>query len=76
VEVASVDDHPDALLDKARWYTTHGVETVWIVLPQLRRVRVVTAAGIAEVDSAERLPEPESLTGLAPFVGDFFRQLA
>jgi Uma2 family endonuclease len=72
VEVASVDDHPDALLDKARWYLTHGVETVWIVLPQLRRVRVVTAAGIAEVDSAERLPEPESLTGLAPFVGDFF----
>jgi Uma2 family endonuclease len=75
VEVAGMDDPPEGLLDKARWYLGHGVATVWIVLPQSRTVQVVTAAGTIEVDSGGRLPEPDSLAGLSPLVADFFRQL-
>jgi Uma2 family endonuclease len=76
VEVAGVDDTLDVLLEKARWYLVHGVETVWIVLPQSRVARVVTAAGLVDVDGGERLPEPKGLAGLSPLVADFFRQLA
>jgi Uma2 family endonuclease len=75
VEVAGLDDKSDVLLDKARWYLAHGVETVWIVFPRSLTVQVVTAAGVVEVDRRGRLPEPDSLAGLAPWVEDFFRQL-
>lgn len=75
VEVAGIDDMSEALLEKARWYLAHGVETVWIVLPSSRSVRVVTAATIVEVATGKRLPQPLSLAGLAPLVADFFRQL-
>jgi Uma2 family endonuclease len=75
VEVAGVDDTPEALLEKARWYITHGVETVWVVLPQTRAAKVVTGAGIVDVGGDERLPEPASLPGLSLLLADFFRQL-
>src|ERR1700721_3054490 len=75
VEVACVDDTPEVLLEKARWYLVHGVETVGSVLPQWRAVRVDTAAGLVDVDWGERLPEPTALTGLSPLIADFFRQL-
>jgi Uma2 family endonuclease len=76
VEVGGVDDTLDVLLDKAGWYLAHGIETVWIVLPQSRTVHVVTAAGTVEVDGRSRLPEPAGLAELTPLVADFFRQLA
>jgi Uma2 family endonuclease len=75
VEVAGVDDTAEELLEKARWYIAHGVETVWVVLPQTRAAKVVTAAGIVDVGNDERLPEPASLPGLSPQLADFFRQL-
>jgi Uma2 family endonuclease len=75
VEVAGVDDAPEDLLEKARWYIAHGVETVWIVLPQTRAAKVVTGAGIVDVGGDERLPEPACLPGLSPRLADFFRQL-
>jgi len=75
VEVAGVDDTPDALLEKARWYLAHGVETAWIVLPQSRAARVVTDAGLVEVDGGERLPEPNALTGLSPLVAEYASDL-
>ena len=75
VEVAGVDDAPEELLEKARWYIAHGVETVWVVLPQTLAAKVVTGAGIVDVGSGERLPAPASLPGLSPLLADFFRQL-
>jgi Uma2 family endonuclease len=75
VEVAGVEDTSEALLEKARWYLAHGVETVWIVLPPSRSVHVVTAAKVVEVGASGRLPQPDSLSGLTPVVSEFFRQL-
>ncbi len=73
VEIVGEDEPVDALRDKARWYLGHGVEIVWIVVPATRSVMVVTVD--AELEAAERIPESSALPGLAPLVGDFFRQL-
>ena len=73
VEICGEDEPLDALLPKAAWYLDHGVEVVWIVVPETRRVHVATATGTIEVD--ERIPEWPSLPGLAPLAADFFRQL-
>jgi Uma2 family endonuclease len=75
VEVTGADEPLAMLREKARWYLDHGVETVWLVDPQLRSVEVVTVSGVAVVEAGERLPEPVSLVGLRPLVADFFRQV-
>ncbi len=72
VEVAGGDDAPEALREKALWYLAHGVETVWLVLPESRTVEIVTTKGRR---AGELLPEPASLPDLHPRVSDFFRQL-
>jgi Uma2 family endonuclease len=75
VEVAGADDTLQILGEKAKWYLAHGVRTVWIVVPETRSVRVVTAAGEREVVRDAALPEPEGLPGLSPRVSAFFSQL-
>jgi Uma2 family endonuclease len=75
VEVAGSDDTLDLLREKAGWYLAHGVATVWIVVPETRRVHVVTGAGEREVGGDSSLPEPAGLSGLAPRVSAFFSQL-
>ena len=75
VEVAGVDDTVDLLRGKARWYLDHGVPTVWIVVPNVRRVMVLTREGETEWAEEATLPEPIGLDGLSPLVASFFRQL-
>lgn len=77
VEVAGPDtgDSEAALLDKARWYLSVGVEVVWIVYPGAREIVVVTGDGEKRVSGKARLPAHRSLPGLRPWVGDFFVQI-
>ena len=70
VEVQGEDETLDSLRKKAAWYLAHGTTTVWLVLPSLNVVVVVTEAGEKRV--RERLPEPVGLRGLHPLVADIF----
>jgi Putative restriction endonuclease len=38
VEVAGVDEDEARLRDKAAWYLAHGVQVVWVVLPERREI--------------------------------------
>jgi Uma2 family endonuclease len=73
VEICGEDEPLESLLGKASWYLGHGVEVVWTIVPDTRRVHVTTKKGTVEV--ADRIPESSSLPGLAPLLADFFRQL-
>jgi Uma2 family endonuclease len=76
VEVAGVDDTEALLEAKARWYLAHGVGTVWIVVPEARTAKVVTAQGQVVVGGGNaRMPEPAGLSGLTPTVASFFAQM-
>lgn len=75
VEVAG-DDEPESLLvDKAEWYRSVGVPTVWIVVPSVREVVVIDAAGRRRFGRGARLPEPAELAALSPGVDELFVQL-
>lgn len=76
VEVSGVDDTVDLLRSKARWYLDHGVETVWIVVPESRSVLVITGQGETEHGANDSLPEPAGLPGLSPRAASFFAQLS
>jgi Uma2 family endonuclease len=73
VEICGDDESADTLLAKAAWYLEHGVEIVWTIEPEARRVHVTTVGGTTVV--ADRVPASPSLPGLAPLVADFFRQI-
>ena len=75
VEVAGADDTLEYLEKKSEWYLSHGVECIWIVMPDTRSVRVVTKAGRVDVGVGGRIPEHASLPGLVPDVSAFFQQL-
>jgi Uma2 family endonuclease len=76
VEVAGRDGDAEAeLAEKARWYLAHGVAIVWILLPETREVRVVTADHVLRLDRAATIPTHPSLPGLAPTVAELFTQL-
>jgi Uma2 family endonuclease len=75
VEVAGAEDTLDLLEKKAVWYFSHGVEVVWIVLPETRSVRVATKAGHVDIVGSGKIPEHPSLPGLTPDVSAFFQQL-
>lgn len=75
VEIAGEDEDEDDLRDKARWYLDHGTSRVWLVLPEIREVVVVTAAGVVRHRSGESIPVVPELPGLAPQVARFFAQL-
>lgn len=75
VEVTGQDDAVDSLALKAQWYLDHGVEVVWIVDADARRVEVITLDARHTVDGEACIPPHASLDGLSPRVSDFFRQL-
>lgn len=72
VEVQGEDETLESLREKAAWYLEHGTSTVWLVLPALAVVLVVTPAGEKRVRGGERLPQPAGLRGLTPLVADIF----
>lgn len=75
VEVAGADEDEAALREKAAWYLGHGVEVVWVVLPQTREVLVVTATGESRHGKDETLPPRGTLPGLELPVRRLFAQL-
>ena len=75
VEVAGDDELEQALREKADWYLGAGVQVVWIVLPELREVLVVTSAGERRWQLGETLPPHTALADLTPQVADFFVQI-
>jgi Uma2 family endonuclease len=77
VEVGGPDDGDSeaALRAKARWYLDAGVPVVWLVLPEQRKVIVVTADGESVHDAGERLPSSPELPALAPLGAEFFVQV-
>ena len=75
VEVAGKDESAQLQLDKAAWYLRHGVEVVWVLVPRIRRVVVVTGEGSVELGPGARLPAHASLPGLEPLVDDLFSQI-
>lgn len=72
VEVQGEDETLDSLREKAAWYLEHRTTTVWLVLPSLNVVVVVTASGEKRVREGDRLPQPAGLRGLTPLVSDVF----
>jgi Uma2 family endonuclease len=73
VEVCGDDEPLETLLAKATWYLEHGVEIVWTIAPETRRVHITTKSGTVEV--SDRIPESALLPGLSPSVSNFFQQL-
>jgi len=74
VEVAGQDEDEQVLRDKARWYLSHGVGIVWLVLPTARQVVVLNENGESRHSYGERLAEDPRLSGLTPLVEQFFTQ--
>jgi Uma2 family endonuclease len=68
-------DSDASLRAKAQWYLSVGVSVVWLVLPEQRRVIVVTTDGESVHEGAERLPSSQKLPELAPMAVEFFRQI-
>lgn len=75
VEVAGTDEGEQLLRDKARWYLSHGVQVVWLVLPDTFEVVVIDASSDERFDVASQLPVHPDLPGLAPRVGEIFAQI-
>jgi Uma2 family endonuclease len=76
VEVAGREEGERELREKARWYFDHGVEVVWIVLPNTREVVVLSSGRETRCREGDRLPGCAALPGLESPVERFFRQLA
>ena len=72
VEVQGEEETVESLRAKAAWYLSHGTGTVWLVLPSINVVLVVTETGERRLRERERLPEPAGLRGLHPLVADVF----
>lgn len=72
MSTASWEEHEATLREKARWYLEHGVETVWLVMPDAREVLVVTPRGHKRVASG-RVPAPASMPDCAPQLAELFR---
>lgn len=75
VEVGGDDEPESALREKARWYLSAGVRTVWLVLPDPREIVVVTASAESRHGPGQRLPPIADLPGLEAAVDDFFVQI-
>ncbi|MEJ7734739.1 MAG: Uma2 family endonuclease [Polyangiaceae bacterium] len=75
VEIAGQDEDEDTLRDKARWYLEKGVSVIWLVLPDIREVVVITADAEGRHGRGAQLPEHAQLPGLMPEVNAFFWQL-
>jgi Uma2 family endonuclease len=75
IEVAGRHETAPILAEKAAWYLERGVEVVWLLLPQQRRVIVRTPEGSLELGPGDSLPPHPSLPGLEPRVDDLLRQV-
>lgn len=76
VEIAGEHEDEQSLREKARWYLTHRVAVVWIVLPEQREVLVMQQPNSESRHSrGERLPMAAPLPDLAPRAEQFFVQL-
>ena len=76
-EVAGDEEEPEPLLrDKARWYLDCGVQIVWILLPDVRELLVITARGETRLRTGDRVLEDPLLPGLAPTVAELFTQVS
>ena len=66
-----------SLRTKAAWYLSHGVDVVWLVLPDTREVVVLTTLGEGRyaARASERIAPHDALPGLSPEVARFFAQL-
>jgi Uma2 family endonuclease len=76
VEVAGEEENEALLLEKARWYVSAGVATVWLVLPASHEVLEVTDKGQRRFAGKDRLPHPAGLDGLEPPVAELFTQIS
>lgn len=76
VEVAGEDERWEAMQEKARWYLSVGVLTVWLVDPAKRVVTVVDETGERRFGQDAVLPELPQLPGLSPRVADLFFQIS
>ena len=75
VEVAGQEEAEDVLREKGAWYLSHGVQVVWLVLPEAREVVVLSPGGERRCGQGECVPFHPALPDLAPEVQRFFRQL-
>lgn len=76
VEVAGVEEPEGQLRDKAAWYLSVGVATVWLVLPDERIVEVLTPSGTTRHAMGERIAPHPALPGLTPLVDELFVQIS
>ena len=74
IEVAGTDEDEETLLQKASWYLSHGVKSVWLILPATREVLLVTRRRTRRLRGESQLEAP-GLSGLHPTADALFRQL-
>lgn len=73
VEIMSPDDRWQAMRDKLADYFSIGVERVWVVEPQTRKVLVFSSTtDVDELDEDDVLRGEGALEGFAMRVGDLF----
>lgn len=75
VEVAGQDEGELELREKAAWYLSNGVKTVWLLFPESRQALVLKTGSERRVRGDEHLPATAELPGLRPRARDLFRQL-
>jgi Uma2 family endonuclease len=76
VEVQGELEDEAALLEKAQWYLSHGVEVVWLLFPSRRDVLVLTKGEQRAFAMGQRLAPQAALPGLEPAVDELFAQLS
>jgi Uma2 family endonuclease len=76
VEVSGEDETEAALREKALWYLSAGVGTVWLVNPEQREVLVLSRGAEQRCKLGERLPPCPDLPDLAPLVDELFTQIS
>jgi Uma2 family endonuclease len=72
IEILSPEDTLRAMQEKAAQYRTFGIENIWIVDPEPRRVYTYTSAGLEEIHTGE-LTVPE--TPIRVVLAEMFAEL-
>ncbi len=73
VEIKSPDDALKKMREKARYYVEHGVQLVWLVIPERRIVEVYTPDDEQILDENDALDGREVLPGFTLPVRDVFK---
>lgn len=76
VEVKGELEELDALRAKAAWYLSHGVEIVWLLVPESQTAVVVTRDGEQPIDQHGQMPAHPSLPDLEPALDELFAQVS